>query len=277
VTASPTPTLAGAADAATDGFFGVRHGAERSTLHVVPHLTSGLGALFGGCALAAATAVLEHRTGRPVLWATAQFLAHATVGQTLELETRERARGANVTQAHLAARGPDGDVFDVVAALGRRRVDLTGTFGAAPAVLPPASCPRRPSRTPDRETIIDRLDLRSAVSVEDPDLPPGRLAPGRSAFWARVPGLPTTTAILALFGDLIPAGVSPALDAPAGGPSLDNSIRVHHVVPTDWYLVDIAVDGVANGVLHGAARLWADDGTLLATADQTVAVRVFGG
>jgi acyl-CoA thioesterase len=34
---------------------------------------------------------------------------------------------------------------------------------------------------------------------------------------------------------------------------------------------------VANGVLHGAARLWADDGTLLATADQTVAVRVFGG
>ncbi len=55
--------------------------------------------------------------------------------------------------------------------------------------------------------------------------------------------------------------------------SLDNTIRIVRLVPTEWVLVDIRVEGVANGFGHGTVYLWAEDGTLLATASQSALVR----
>jgi acyl-CoA thioesterase len=50
---------------------------------------------------------------------------------------------------------------------------------------------------------------------------------------------------------------------------LDNTIRVQRLKPTNWVLCDIRVDGVNNGFGHGSVFLWAQDGTLLATASQS--------
>ena len=68
-------------------FYGLTHDGDGPVwrLPVVKRLCSGLGALFGGCGLGAAIAVLEHVTGRPVTWATAQFLEFARPGSTVEL------------------------------------------------------------------------------------------------------------------------------------------------------------------------------------------------
>jgi len=44
-------------------------------------------------------------------------------------------------------------------------------------------------------------------------------------------------------------------------------------VPTEWVLLDIRVDLIANGFGHGVVHLWAEDGTLLATASQSTIVR----
>mgnify|MGYP003835143925 FL=1 len=41
------------------------------------------------------------------------------------------------------------------------------------------------------------------------------------------------------------------------------------LVPTDWVLCDVRVDGVQGGFGHGSVYLWAEDGTLLATASQS--------
>ena len=46
-------------------------------LPVVPALCSGRGTLFGGCGLGAAIEALERTTGRPLVWATAQYLSYA--------------------------------------------------------------------------------------------------------------------------------------------------------------------------------------------------------
>ena len=54
-------------------------------LTVVPSLISGTGALFGGCGLGAAIEVMEQVTGRPCIWATAQFLSFARPPSELEL------------------------------------------------------------------------------------------------------------------------------------------------------------------------------------------------
>jgi acyl-CoA thioesterase len=80
-------------------------------------------------------------------------------------------------------------------------------------------------------------------------------------------------AALAILGDYVPFGIGQALGRRAGGHSLDNTLRVAHLVPTEWVLLDITVHAVANGFGHGEVHLFAQDGTLLATASQSTIVR----
>jgi acyl-CoA thioesterase len=43
--------------------------------------------------------------------------------------------------------------------------------------------------------------------------------------------------------------------------------------PTEWVLGDITIIATANGFAHGAIRLFADGGRLLATASQSMILR----
>ena len=62
-----------------------------------------------------------------------------------------------------------------------------------------------------------------------------------------------------------------------GGNSLDNTLRVGHLVPTEWVLLDIQVHAVERGFGHGLVHMFAEDGTLLATASQSCIVRILEG
>jgi acyl-CoA thioesterase len=55
--------------------------------------------------------------------------------------------------------------------------------------------------------------------------------------------------------------------------SLDNTLRMVKVHPTEWILADIRVHAVADGFGHGLVHLWAEDGTLIATASQSAIVK----
>jgi acyl-CoA thioesterase len=59
--------------------------------------------------------------------------------------------------------------------------------------------------------------------------------------------------------------------------SLDNTLRVVHVVETEWVLVDIVVEAINQGFGHGHVYLWSEDGTLMATASQSALVRLWKG
>jgi acyl-CoA thioesterase II len=105
----------------------------------------------------------------------------------------------------------------------------------------------------------------------------GNPAPdGRSLLWARMPDLldPQSGASLAILGDYVPFGIGQALGRTGGGNSLDNTLRVYRLVPTEWVLLDIRIHAVANGFGHGVVHLWSQDGTLLATASQSTIVRM---
>jgi acyl-CoA thioesterase len=129
-------------------------------------------------------------------------------------------------------------------------------------------------RTPDTESINSRLETRLALGREHAALD-GTPGTGRSALWARLPDvLEVSAASLAILGDFVPFGISQALGSNGGGNSLDNTIRVARLVPTEWVLLDIRVLAVANGFGNGAVLLWAEDGTLLATASQSTIVRL---
>ena len=123
------------------------------------------------------------------------------------------------------------------------------------------------------DTIRSRLDERMAAGRPFFELD-GTEGNGTSAIWVRLPELlEMSAAALAIIGDFVPSGIGQALGKRAGGNSLDNTLRVAHRVPTDWVLADIRVHAIADGFGHGLVHMWAEDGTLLATASQSTIVR----
>ena len=99
---------------------------------------------------------------------------------------------------------------------------------------------------------------------------------GHAALWARVPDRARDVG-----GDardprrLRAVRRRQALGQFVTGSSLDNTLRVCTLVPTDWVLIDVQVHAIAHGFGHGRVELWAEDGTLLATASQSCAVRAW--
>ena len=248
----------------------------RFRLPVAPRLSTGGGFLFGGAGLAAATAALEVATGRPLVWASAQYLSYARPPSVLDIEVALAVTGRQISQARATGRVDDSDIFTVNAALGRRPFEAAGSWAIRPDVPGPDDCPGRHLDPHHDDTIMSTIEMRLAEARQMDDLD-GTPGDGRSAVWARVPDLDISAVTLGVLGDWVPFGIGQALGARAGGNSLDNSLRVVDLVPTDWVLLDIHVHGVAKGFGHGLVHMFAEDGTLLATASQSCIMRYWRG
>ena len=131
-------------------------------------------------------------------------------------------------------------------------------------------------RWPESEgTIADRMDIRIVKGRVGP-VQNGSLSPdGRSVLWLRVKDdVEMSPAILAIMADWMPSAVGQALGRDTHCTSLDNTIRILGIVPTEWVLCDIRVDGVRSGFVHGFMRLWSRKGDLLAIGSQSLIVRL---
>jgi acyl-CoA thioesterase II len=251
------------------------HNPYRWVLPVTPAVSTHGGFLFGGCGLGAAIAALEGTTGRPVVWATAQYLSYASEPSVLDIDVTVAVSGRNTTQARATGHVADREVFTVNAALGSRDIDAAGQWETMPDVPPPADSPPRRVRTPqdDRQTLMQRLESRIARGRDFSQLD-GVPGDGTVVLWARLPDvLDMSAAALGILGDYVPFGISQALGLMGGGNSLDNTLRVARIVPTEWVLLDIKVHAIRNGFGHGIVHLFAEDGTLMATASQSTIVR----
>jgi acyl-CoA thioesterase-2 len=256
-------------------FYGLEPTGEtgRWRMPIVRGLVSGTGALFGGCGLGACIEVAEQLTGRPLVWATAQYLTFARPPAVLELDALEVVRGHQISQVRVLAHVGDQEILTVLAALGDRPSPLAGQWANRPRVADPDDCPPRVLLHRHEGTIQDRLESRIARARNADELP-GPPGDGNSALWVRMPGLAEMSAAgLAIIGDFVPFGISQALGIRAGGNSLDNTLRIARLVPTDWVLADIRVHAIADGFGHGLVHLWAEDTTLLGTASQSTIVR----
>jgi acyl-CoA thioesterase len=238
--------------------------------------------MFGGVGLGASLTALERVTGRPPVWATAQYESYARPGEAVTFTVSERVRGNQVSQARVTATVGDREILTVLSALGRRDAPAGGQWTLAPRVPPPEACPPRPlwpGRHPD--DIHARIDFRIvAGAMHGPDAA-GAVPDGRTIAWARpnpdhLPAdQPIGPGFVAIVADYVPSGVGPALGRSAGGNSLDNSIRFHRMVDTRWLLCDIQVHGVAHGFAHGRMHIFAETGELIATASQSLILRLW--
>lgn len=244
-------------------------------MRVTPQLTTPGNFLFGGCGLGAALVALEAASGRPTVWATGHYLSYALTDEDVNWEVTLAAVGGHVTQGRAIGRVGGREILTVNAALGKDELAVGGVWATPPDVPPPEKCPPRFLPEFFRNTIMDSVEVRSAKgrTFEEMDGSPGD---PDSALWARVPGhLTPSAATLAIFGDYVSGAVSQPIGRRAMGRSLDNTLRMVQLRPTEWVLCDIRMHALVGGYGQGIAFLWSQDGDLLATASQSIAVRLW--
>ncbi len=232
--------------------------------------------MFGGVGMAAAIGAMERTCGRPVIWATAQYLSYARPGSVVDLDVWVPANGKFTSQARVNAHVGDKEILTVNAALGERPSDLDHQWATALAVPPPEDCAVSERWRDDVEDLHSQIEVRVAQGWHRRSASPDGLSgDGRVVLWIRSRGgYAVDSTMLAIMADHVPSGVGHALGRNAGGNSLDNTIRFLKIVPTEWVLGDVTIIGVANGVAHGSMRLFAQDGRLMATASQSMILRI---
>ncbi|HKY14092.1 MAG TPA: thioesterase family protein [Microthrixaceae bacterium] len=248
------------------------HDANRWVLPVETGVATAGRFLFGGCGLGAAIVAMERVLGRSVVWATAQYLDYAVIGEFVDIDVTVVTSGHHTSQARVVAHVGDREILTVNAALGER----PGTdrqWGAPPAVPPPDECPLRARRVDMPGSLMQRLEIRLARGAQWDELAPDTLPDGRSALWVRMPDIEMSAASLAVLGDYVPYGFAQALGHWMRSNSLDNTLRIHRITDVEWVLLDIAVHGLHRGFGHGRVHLWDEEGVLLGTASQSAIVR----
>ena len=238
-----------------------------------PNVTTSMGALQGGAGLAAAVEAMVATSGRPLVWATAQYLTFVQTPAVVDIDVSMEVVGHQLTQARATLRYDGDEILTAHGALGRRDPKWDRAYEPAPEVADPDDCEPRRLMRPD-PGVIERWDPRVA-SGRQFDLLDGSPGVGRTASWYRVMGgpRPLTAGDLDVVADLAMFALSDAVGERVTGNSLDNTVRVVDLSPTEWILLDTSVDAISDGFGTLVSRLWSLDRTLLGTASQSIIVR----
>lgn len=248
------------------------HNPHRWFLPVAPGISTGHRFLFGGSGLGAAIAAMEGTAGRPLVWATAQYLSFAKVGSVVDIDVTLAVPGRSTTQARAVGHVGGTEIITVNAALGRRAFPAEPTHVVRPEVESPHNCPRREKHSDATDSLDSRIEQRWALPPGADE--PAALAPGRVAVWTRMPELlEPDAASFAVLGDYVPMAIGFTQGGGISSTSLDNTLRMMHPVASDWYLLDITVHALANGFGHGSIVIWSEDETLCAIGSQSCIVR----
>lgn len=215
--------------------------------------------MMGGVGLGSAIVALEEATGRPLVWATAQYLSFAQRGSVVDIDVHVPVVGRTVTQARASSHVGEREIITVNAALGERPGQPDEQYVAMPDVPGPEAFDREVSLHGDPGDLHSRIERRRVVGgAVDHE--------GHAYMWIRATrGDAMTAGLLAIFADFMAA----AIPLTTGSTSLDNTLRIRRIEPAEWCLLDARIQGVANGFFHGEMCLFAQDGTLLATASQS--------
>jgi acyl-CoA thioesterase II len=263
----------------TAAFFDLRatHNPHRWYLPLTPGLCVGHAPnefMYGGVGLGSAVAALELTTERPLIWATAQYLSFARPGEAVDLDVWIPVQGRETTQARVISHVRDKEILTVNAALGRKPADVSQCWRVMPQVPPPQDCPKL-VLWPDQEHLLHgRFDIRAASKTGHDTTTGTPTADGRSQRWVRTcDGQPFDAALLAIIADYVPSGVRGAMGREVRANSLDNTLRVHRVLPTEWVMCDIRIVGLHEGFGYGEMDLYAETGELMASASQSFILR----
>ena len=213
--------------------------------------------VMGGVAQAIAIDAAELATGKPLLWSTIQFNAAARNKQIIDIDVIGQSGGRSLSQVRVDVTADKKPVQSMFAALGARPGNTT-QFIKMPKVDAPENCPKKDDPLiQSTGNLIYEFDRRTAL--ED-------ATAGLEYMWIRpVRNMPITAGLLALTSDFMLG----AHRDTRGGTSLDNTLRIFSVEPTDWSLSVTQMSGFREGVAIGVTHQFTQDGHLLSTSSQT--------
>lgn len=250
-------------------------GDKRWTMTVSDGLAAGRGDhrfLFGGAGLACAVEAMQQASGRPAIWATAQYLSYVRPGSTVEIAAELATVGRAITQARATICHAGREIITATAALGQRD-GLSDQWAKPIPVRSPEQCEEIPHWNTDA-SIGGRFIFRPAHGYFGYAPTAGRQDDGRLLFWMRpTENVPIDRTVLAVMADFFTPGIRNATGQVLGGNSLDNTIRYAALVETDWVLCEVFLEAIANGFTLGTMRIFARDGTLMASASQSMILR----
>jgi acyl-CoA thioesterase len=231
--------------------------------------------LFGGIGMAASIQAMEQTCQRPVIWATAQYLSFALPGKVVDLDVVVPVAGRMTTQANVLLHIDNQQVIAVQAALGSREDHRQDQWAAMPRVAPPDQCEEANYWRGDGTGLNARLEIRVAHGRFHGDRNIRQRGDGRLVFWLRSrEGHGADSRMLAIAADYVASAIAGATGLHAGGNSLDNTIRFGRVVPSEWILCDVQIESLFHGIVHGRMHLFSPDGVLMASAGQSMIMRV---
>jgi acyl-CoA thioesterase II len=231
--------------------------------------------LFGGIGMAASIHAMEQTCQRPVIWATAQYLSFALPGKMVDLDVVVPVAGRLTTQANVVLHIDDQKIIAVQAALGAREDAAQDQWVTMPDVAPPEQCAEANYWRGDGTGLNARLEIRVAQGRFHGDRQISQRGDGRLIFWLRSrEGHAVDSGMLAIAADYVASGIAGATGLNAGGNSLDNTIRFGRIVPCEWILCDVHIETLTHGIVHGRMHLYSPDGVLMASAGQSMILRV---
>lgn len=214
--------------------------------------------LMGGVAMAVAIDALERWSEKPLLWATIQFLHAGALDDQIDIFADRVGGGRSVVQAAATLQSGETPLQTMSAALGARSAEPPEQFINMPTVPDPADCPTKEDDALGQDdNLIDQFERRTAL--EDPDR-------GIELMWIKpVVPIEMSSSLLALTSDFLLG----AHERSRGGTSLDNTLRICALQPTEWILSATQITHFGGGAAHGTQRQFAQDGKLLSISSQT--------
>lgn len=231
--------------------------------------------MFGGVGLAAAISAMERTCDRPVIWATAHYLSFARPGSIVDLDVWVPVAGRLTSQATVIEHIDDSKIITVHAALGNRDDPISDQWVTMPNVPAPDACSPFQHWRNEPQGLNRQFEMRLAAGIpNDRPFQSGR-GDGRLIFWVRSrAGHAADSLLLAVIADFVASAIAGAIGRNAGGNSLDNTIRYTRHEPSEWVLCDVQIESIHAGIVHGAMHLFAPSGTLVATASQSLILRL---
>ena len=212
--------------------------------------------------MAAAVEAAEKFTEKPLVWATTQFISGGMLGDKVKIEVEQLGGGRTISQVRVVNSVGDRLLQHTTAALGGREELREHQFVKMPDVRAPQNCSFREDNPFDKDDdLASRFERRSAFECE---------VTGVEHMWVRPTGnVAIQASMLGITSDFILGAHEMHRGNHRAAKSLDNTLRIYAIQPTEWILCVSHISGFVNGVAHGVMYQFAEDGTLLATSSQT--------
>jgi hypothetical protein len=165
------------------------------------------------------------------------------------------------------------EAITVLAACGQRPNVAEGIWYKTPSAPKPENCDKL-ERHHDGDTIHEHVDNRIARGMFGFSGAGEPSGDKQTLLWAGMSEVEHDAGALEIVADYMPSALGNVLGKIMSYTCLDNTLRSANHAPSEWILCENQSEYVGDGFGYGRVNMWSESGILLATASQSLIVRL---